>query len=153
MRRASMRKMLPIRWATTLPSACKETRLSCTWLFQGTNRERDHTTFKGVHLNFAWSLGFTNREEQLMLWHLNCSSLNSPPVLDGARANTAWRIGGDGLSAKSCVKTAYCISKPVLSATDVRDPPGLNIVEFIKDRSERMARRIPMRGRSWQFRQ
>ena len=102
--------MVPIRCATTLPSACKETRLSCTWLFQGTNRGRNHTTyFQGSTPQFRtvpW-LHQQGRlpEEQLTLWYLNSSSLYSPSVLDGAR-----RPPGDGLSAGSCVKTAYCMS-------------------------------------------
>ena len=142
-----MLKMVPIRCATTLPSACKETRLSCTWLFQGTNRGRNHTTFKGVHLNFARSLGFTNREEQLMLWYLNSSSLYRPSVLDGARANTAWRRPISRVLRENSILHVNSDSTPVFSATDVREPPGRNMVEFIQECSKRMA----WRSYTWTF--
>ena len=139
--------MVPIRCATTLPSACKETRLSCTWLFQGTNRERNHTNFKGVHLDFARSLGFTNREEQLMLWYLNSSSLYRPSVLDGARANTAWRRPISRVLRENSILHVNSDSAPVFSATDVREPPGRNMVEFIQECSKRMA----WRSYTWTF--
>jgi len=89
-----MRKPLPIRCATTLPSACtdKETRLSCTELAHGCFRAQTEEETIQLSRGCTSTLHCPLGEEQLMLWHLNSSSLNSPSVLDGTRANTNWRL-------------------------------------------------------------